>query len=223
MKKILFSSLLITSLLNASDLQSIGVEVTYTNSNDDEKNILIKREKPDVCKTVEFNPKNILGGNFAASDTPAECKKSFTTYSGKISPMKFSPNIETFGELEVLEFIEESKDNENMLLIDSRTVPWYLQHTIPSAINLPFIYLNKDQYPDDFVDALDTLGVEVTKDGYDFKNAKELLLFCNGLWCGQSPLSMKNLMAIGYPEEKLKWYRGGIQSWLSLGLPTIQP
>jgi rhodanese-related sulfurtransferase len=223
MKKILFSSLLIASVLNSSDLQSIGVEVSYTDSNDDEQNIVIKREKPDVCKTVKFNPKNILGGNFASLDTPVECKKSFTTYSGKISPMKFSPKIETYGEVEVLEFIEKAKDSEDMLLIDSRTVKWYLQHTIPSAINVPFIYLNKGQYPDDFIDALDTLGVEITKDGYDFTNAKELLLFCNGLWCGQSPLSMKNLMAIGYPEEKLKWYRGGIQSWLSLGLPTIQP
>jgi len=110
-----------------------------------------------------------------------------------------------------------------MLLVDSRTVDWFLDQTIPSAVNLPFIHLNKGQYPDDFLDALDIIGVEVTKDGYDFSNAKELLLFCNGVWCGQSPLSMKNLIAIGYPEEKLKWYRGGIQSWLTLGLPTIKP
>ena len=35
------------------------------------------------------------------------------------------------------------------------------------------------------------------------------------------PESMKELIAIGYPEEKLKWYRGGMQSWLSLGLTTV--
>ena len=50
-----------------------------------------------------------------------------------------------------------------------------------------------------------------------------LLLFCNGAWCGQSPESLKELIAIGYPEEKLKWYRGGMQSWLSLGLTTVKP
>ena len=46
-------------------------------------------------------------------------------------------------------------------------------------------------------------------------------MFCNGAWCGQSTESMKALTAIGYPEEKLKWYRGGMQSWLSLGLTTV--
>ena len=48
-------------------------------------------------------------------------------------------------------------------------------------------------------------------------------MFCNGVWCGQSPEAMKALIAIGYPEEKLKWYRDGIQGWLSLGFTTIKP
>jgi rhodanese-related sulfurtransferase len=48
-------------------------------------------------------------------------------------------------------------------------------------------------------------------------------MFCNGAWCGQSPESMKYLVEIGYPEEKMKWYRGGIQAWLSLGLPVVKP
>ena len=223
MKKIILSTLLTSLLLSASDLQNTGVEVEYTDSNDNEKSIVIKRETPKNCKNVKFSPKNILGGNLVDKKVPENCKTTVITYLGKISPIKFSPKIETYGEVEVLEFMDKASDNENMLLVDSRTVDWYLNQTIPSAINIPFIHLNKGQYPDDFLDVLDTIGVEVTKDGYDFTNAKELLLFCNGVWCGQSPLSMKNLIAIGYPEEKLKWYRGGIQSWLSLGLPSIKP
>jgi len=223
MKKIIISSLLASLFLCANDLQSIGVDATYIDSNDEEKNILIKRETPENCKNVKFSPKNILGANLVDEKVPENCKTTVIKYLGKISPIKFSPKIETYGEVEVLDFIDKAKDNENMLLVDSRTVDWFLDQTIPSAVNLPFIHLNKGQYPDDFLDALDIIGVEVTKDGYDFSNAKELLLFCNGVWCGQSPLSMKNLIAIGYPEEKLKWYRGGIQSWLTLGLPTIKP
>ena len=223
MKKIILSSLLTSLLLSAADLQSTGVEVAYTDSNDEDKTIVIKRETPENCKSVKFSPKNILGGNLVDAKVPENCKTTVITYLGKISPIKFSPKIETYGEVEVLEFIDKANDNENMLLVDSRTVDWYLNQTIPGAINVPFIHLNKGQYPDDFLDALETIGVEVTKDGYDFTNAKELLLFCNGVWCGQSPLSMKNLISIGYPEEKLKWYRGGIQSWLSLGLPSIKP
>lgn len=223
MKKIILSSVLMTALLTAADLQSIGVDVSYTDSNDEDKNITIIRKTPDNCKTVKFDPKTILGGNLVDASVPQECKKTFITYLGKVSPIKYSEKVETYGEVEVLDFIDKAKDDENMLLVDSRTTDWYLNQTIPGAINVPFIYLNKGQYPDDFLDAIDTLGVEVTKDGYDFTNAKELLLFCNGAWCGQSPLSMKNLISIGYPEEKLKWYRGGIQSWLSLGFPTIKP
>ncbi|MAD40920.1 MAG: sulfurtransferase [Arcobacter sp.] len=223
MKKIILSSLLTSLLLSAADLQSTGIEVAYTDSNDEDKTIVIKRETPENCKTVKFSPKNILGGNLVDAKVPENCKTTVITYLGKISPIKFSPKIETYGEVEVLEFMDKASDNENMLLVDSRTVDWYLNQTIPSAINIPFIHLNKGQYPDDFLDALDTIGVEVTENGYDFTNAKELLLFCNGVWCGQSPLSMKNLISIGYPEEKLKWYRGGIQSWLSLGLPSIKP
>jgi len=223
MKKIILSSLLTSLLLSAADLQSTGIEVAYTDSNDEDKTIVIKRETPENCKTVKFSPKNILGGNLVDEKVPENCKTTVITYLGKISPIKFSPKIETYGEVEVLEFMDKASDNENMLLVDSRTVDWYLNQTIPSAINIPFIHLNKGQYPDDFLDALDTIGVEVTENGYDFTNAKELLLFCNGVWCGQSPLSMKNLISIGYPEEKLKWYRGGIQSWLSLGLPSIKP
>ncbi len=34
-------------------------------------------------------------------------------------------------------------------------------------------------------------------------------MFCNAIWCGQSPEAMKELIAIGYPQEKMKWYRGG--------------
>ncbi|HIL42989.1 MAG TPA: sulfurtransferase, partial [Gammaproteobacteria bacterium] len=51
--------------------------------------------------------------------------------------------------------------------------------------------------------------------------AKTLYLFCNGLWCGQSPQAIKALLTIGYPASKLKYYRGGMNVWHSLGLSTV--
>ena len=50
---------------------------------------------------------------------------------------------------------------------------------------------------------------------------RTLVLFCNGMWCGQSPNNILNLLRFGYPAEKLKWYRGGMQDWEILGLTTI--
>jgi hypothetical protein len=43
-------------------------------------------------------------------------------------------------------------------------------------------------------------------------------IFCNGLWCGQSPTAIRAMIAAGYPAERVFYYRGGMQSWRVLGL-----
>jgi rhodanese-related sulfurtransferase len=223
MLKIILGSFVLSASLFAVDLQSEGVEVTYKNAKDEEKNIVIKREKNAECKDVAFDPKVVFGGNSQAADSvKANCKRAFVTYMGKIAPIKYSDKVETFGEVEVLEFIDKAQTNKNMILVDSRTEDWFFLETIPTAINIPYLYLKQSQYPQEFKEYLEILGVKIINGKYDFKNAKTILMFCNGVWCGQSPEAMKELVAIGYPEEKLKWYRGGMQSWLSLGLTTIK-
>ena len=223
-KKILGTIALSACLLNAFDVQNDGVEVKYKTSNDIEKTIIIKREKPNECKSVQFAPEVVYGGNNQVSkDVSENCKRAFVTYMGRISPIKFSSKVETYGEVETMEFIQKAQDDKNLILVDSRTEDWFYHETIPSAVNLPYRYLKKSQFPEEFEESLAILGVEKIDNKYDFTNAKTVLMFCNGAWCGQSPESMKNLIAIGYPEEKLKWYRGGIQSWLSFGLPVIKP
>ncbi|XPV53951.1 MAG: rhodanese-like domain-containing protein [Halarcobacter ebronensis] len=135
--------------------------------------------------------------------------------------MKITDKIQTIGEIEVINFIKESQERDDMLLIDARLPDWFLQMSIPTAENIPFTYFNKDKYPDDFYDVLDMIGVkEVSKGKYDFTQAKELVLFCNGAWCPQSTFAIENLIKIGYPEEKISWYRGGMYSWKMLNLTT---
>ncbi|QKF58728.1 rhodanese-like domain-containing protein [Aliarcobacter lanthieri] len=221
MFKIFLGSIVVATTLFSADLQATGVEVTLENG----KKITIKREaKPKECENIAFDPKDVFGEvNQASKNINENCKRSFVTYFGKIAPMKAAENIDTYGELEVLEFIEKAKKDKNLLFIDSRTENWYNHQTIPSAVNVPYLYTKKSQYPDEFEEALEIFGVEIKDGKYDFTNAKTLLMFCNGAWCGQSPEAMKELIAIGYPQEKMKWYRGGLQSWLSLGLTTIKP
>lgn len=221
MFKIFLGSAVVASALLSADLQTTGVEVTLENG----KNIIVKREaKPKECENVAFDAKVVYGGiHQAAQSVNENCKRSFVTYFGKISPMKAAENIDTYGELEVLEFLEKAKTDDSLLFIDSRTEDWYYNETIPGSVNVPYLYTKQSQYPDEFSEALETFGVAVKDGKYDFTNAKTLLMFCNATWCGQSPEAMKELMAIGYPQEKMKWYRGGIQSWLSLGLTTIKP
>jgi rhodanese-related sulfurtransferase len=55
---------------------------------------------------------------------------------------------------------------------------------------------------------------------WNFRDAKTLVMFCNGAWCGQSPANIRSLIRMGYPPSKIKWYRGGMQAWETLGLTT---
>jgi rhodanese-related sulfurtransferase len=38
----------------------------------------------------------------------------------------------------------------------------------------------------------------------------------------QGPRTLRALLKLGYPAAKLKWYRGGIQAWESVGLTTVR-
>jgi rhodanese-related sulfurtransferase len=118
--------------------------------------------------------------------------------------------------------------NSSVMIVDARTPVWTTAKrggTIPHAVNIPFNKLNQkalDKDPMAVVDILtNTFGV-VDMDGVlDYSNAKTLYLFCNGLWCGQSPAAIKALLKIGYPSSKLNYYRGGMNAWQSLGLTTV--
>jgi len=107
------------------------------------------------------------------------------------------------------------------MIIDARLPDWYEKFTLPTAENIPFKYFNPKN--GNFEDILEEIGVEIENGKYHFENAKTLLLFCNGPWCPQSTFAINNLQKIGYPEEKLKWYRGGTYAWKMLNLTTIEP
>ena len=42
------------------------------------------------------------------------------------------------------------------------------------------------------------------------------------MWCGQPPRNIAQLPEIGYSAEKIKWHRGGMQYWETLGLTTVK-
>lgn len=226
-KKLMLGSLLFMSMLYSSeklDLNKNGISVTYIDDNDESFTYDINRNIKEECKKVNgANPDVIWDEDYASSDVPKACKKTFVTTVGKISPMVIEKGVKTVGELEVIEFIKDAQGNKNLLLIDARLPDWYLKQTIPTAENIPFNYFNPEKYPDEFQDVLEHLGVSYENNKYNFKNARKLLLFCNGSWCLQSALAIKNLTKLGYPKEKLLWYRGGMYSWKMLNLTTIEP
>lgn len=143
-----------------------------------------------------------------------------------IQPIQIAEGVETIGELELLEYLSAIHKGESQyLVIDSRTPSWVKKGTIPGSVNIPWTQLTASQGADPFeiADILEKqFNARATEGLWNFSEAKTLILFCNGMWCGQSPSNIKSLLNFGYPAHKLKWYRGGMQNWHNLGLTTVK-
>lgn len=141
-----------------------------------------------------------------------------------IQPSELAPGVETIAEVEVLSYLSKMSAGDNsILVIDSRTSDWVKKGTIPGAKNIPWTKLSPVQGADpiSIIEIMEKeFGITESEGLLDFSNAKTLVMFCNGMWCGQSPNNIKNLLKFGYPAHKIKWYRGGMQDWESLGLTT---
>jgi rhodanese-related sulfurtransferase len=143
------------------------------------------------------DPDHVLSGDWARTSRP--CPEFC------IQPHSPAPGVHTIGELELLDMLA----NPEVTVVDSRTPDWYAGGTIPGAVNMPYT---------EMTDRLAELGCEIDFDGWDCENAQQVALFCNGLWCGQSPTAIRRMIEAGYPAERIHYYRGGMQSWRLLGL-----
>ncbi|MEE9552272.1 MAG: rhodanese-like domain-containing protein [Gammaproteobacteria bacterium] len=143
-----------------------------------------------------------------------------------IQAAKLTDGVDTIGELELLDYLKRiGEGSDSILVIDSRTPDWVKNGTIPGSINIPWKALNPNAGADPFTIAEileEKFGARSQEGLWDFSKAKTLVLFCNGMWCGQSPSNIRTLLRFGYPPNKLKWYRGGMQNWENLGLTVIK-
>lgn len=164
--------------------------------------------------------------NQANTVNPAFAKTSRKCPPFCIQPGQLAPGVETIAELEVLHYLKKMSDGDkNIMVVDSRTPDWVEKGTIPGAVNIPWDKLNIGKSDPLTVQEIieKHFGVRNLDGFYMFDNAKTVVMFCNGPWCGQSPTNIKGLLKIGYPADKIKWYRGGMQDWEILGLTTVKP
>ena len=142
-----------------------------------------------------------------------------------IQPSKLAPGVETIGEVEMLDYLARmSAGDKSVLVVDSRTPEWVEKGTIPGSVNIPWTSLSlaEGADPTSIRNTMEErFGVKYQDGLWDYTNAKTLVMFCNGIWCRQSPNNIMNLLKFGYPSHKLKWYRGGMQDWEILGLTTV--
>jgi rhodanese-related sulfurtransferase len=218
---LLFSLLIYSHAVKPYALQFTGVKVKHEYSNGKKEKYLIERIVNSKCMNISVSVDNFKDKNIS-ENIPNECKKTVIKSKGIIQPLFINEKIKTYSEIELMNFLytKSSKDPLNYVLVDSRKKSWFDFRTIPSSVNVPFEDLKYDEdFEADFNKAYKNLGIKVVNNKqFDFTNAKTAIFFCNGPWCPVSTKSIKYLSSIGYPENKLIWYRGGMSSWESLSL-----
>ena len=190
---------------NADDKYPVGLtaEMPFVSVSHQGRDVKIKRIQDTNNKLVD---------DFAKTSRPCPpfC----------IHPMSAAPGVATIGELELIDFVKKEVKNGSGILVDARMPNFFNSETIPGAVNIPFVLFTGDATASKIINLL---GVKTDKETYDFSEAKDLCLFCNGPWCDQSPRAINALIKIGYPVNKLKYYRGGMQLWKSFSLTTVLP
>ncbi|MEE9446349.1 MAG: rhodanese-like domain-containing protein [Arenicellales bacterium] len=181
----------------------VGITSTMATAN------VSHRGTPVTIKRIQ-DPSNKLVDDFAKTSRPCPpfC----------VHPMQAASGVKTVGELDVVSFLQNQVEAGSGLLIDARMPKFYNSETIPGSINIPFVLFTSSAK-----DILPLLGVTGSDGNWNYNAAMELLLWCNGPWCDQSPRAIQALVKEGYPEAKIKYYRGGMQLWKIFGLTTIQP
>jgi len=199
-----------TACAASSDLKvKINKQITSVKVQHKGKSVVIKRDQ---------NQKATVIADFAKTSRkcPPFC----------IQPSSLAPGVETVGEVEMINYLDRlhNKGDKSILVIDSRTPNWVAKGTIPGSINIPWTELSpaKGANPFSMGDIMAKFGAKEAEGIWNFANVKTLVLFCNGMWCGQSPTNIKQLIKMGYPAHKIKWYRGGMQNWANLGLTMVK-
>ena len=171
-----------------------------------EAEVRIARDLPSVTVETANGPVEIRRNQDTGHEIDGEwARTSRPCPEFCIQPMTPAEGVTTIGELELIELLQDP----DAVVVDSRTYDWFEGGTIPGAINIPYTFI---------VDELARLGCEPDFDGWDCTEAKRVALFCNGIWCGQSPVAIRNMISAGYPAERIYYYRGGMQVWRVLGL-----
>ena len=194
MKKFLILTLMV--FLTPLVAQAGNVGITK-----DLMSITVKTNKGPVKVMRNQDNKAVIAPGFAKTSRkcPPFC----------VQPQSVAPGVKTVGELEVVKYMAKGG-----LIIDARTIEWHVKGTIPGAKSMPYTQI---------VSRLGELGCHQPLKGakWDCSSAKTVLLFCNGLWCGQSPTAIRAMLREGYPASKLLYFRNGMQGWQSLGLTVV--
>ena len=127
--------------------------------------------------------------------------------------------IETLVEADVIEFLVSAVGKNRGLLVDGRMPAERAMGYIPGSVNLPFETVEpSNEFREEILKAL---GARAFEGVFNFANAQNLVVYDNGPTQNDAGVLISHLLEAGYPPQKIRYYRGGMQVWSVLGL-TIQ-
>jgi rhodanese-related sulfurtransferase len=140
---------------------------------------------------------------------------------GTIQPIRLHPRIETVGELEVIEALRAG-----LPVFDTRRPASFAAGTIPGARPLSHVDLEERlrglrERELEQRHGGPALGARGDPRLPELAAEVPAILFCNGPQCAATPKAVRILLAHGHPAELLRYYRGGIHDWVTLGLPLV--
>ena len=135
-----------------------------------------------------------------------------------LSPMVVAQGVATFGEMEVIEFLSTTAEAGDGLLIDARLPDHRGLGFIPASVNIPAATLAPtNPFRDEILMAL---GAEKLQGIFSFEDVMALTIFDGGPATSDAQTLITDLIEVGYPADKIFYYRGGMQVWATLGLST---
>ncbi len=149
--------------------------------------------------------------------------------------------VATLSEVGVIDFMTDYLRNNTGALIDVRSASSYARQTIPGSTNYFVQTIQKGPGDNEFDAMFAALGVKprnevnwltrqlenlgVTdssevSDTLDFTNAKELVIWGRAQTDINARYAIRALLDAGYPAHKIRWYHGGLASWVFWGFTT---
>lgn len=161
-----------------------------------------------ISRTSTVDPTAIAAISHSNNDCHAPC----------LSPMSAAENVPTLGELDVIQFMSSKVASGDGLLIDARVPSDRAAGFIPASVNIPAATVSPENpYRDEIFTAL---GAEQFQGIFSFNDSISLVVFDGGPATQDAPRLIIDLLAAGYPADKIAYYRGGMQVWTTLGLST---
>ncbi len=156
-----------------------------------------------------------------SADTAPEIVARFAVRAGDcrdicVGPASPAPSISAIGEAEVINFVGSSVANGDGLLIDARTQVRRSTGFIPGSINVPVALLAQDNPY--FSDILLAMGGKNIGGEMEFSDALPVVVFDDGPMMHDASDFINALIGVGYPASKIRYYRGGMLVWSTLGL-----